>query len=150
MPRGAMFSARSIRKKMNGESANLREHGPERSGGQGLDPHQYDSGDATILALLAESPAADHTDLVITWRAGAYEVWSRRGMIRFKRFADEGGALSFEVVERIGENPIANQDPFIVATIDDELDAAARSGNRTGDPNHAYFEPPALRHHNAS
>ncbi len=131
---------------MNRESANLREHGPERRGGQGLDPHQYDSGDATILALLAESPAADHTDLVITWRAGAYEVWSRRGMIRFKRFAGEGGALSFEVVEQIGENPVANQDPFVVATIDDELDAAARSGNRTDDPNRAYFEPDVLSH----
>jgi hypothetical protein len=141
-----MFSARSIRKKMNRESANRREHGPERRGGQGLDPHQYDSGDATILALLAESPAADHTDLVITWRADAYEVWSRRGMIRFKRFAGDGGALSFEVVEQIGENPVANQDPFVVATIDDELEAAARSGNRTDDPNRAWFEPHVLSH----
>jgi len=44
---------------MNRESDQLREHGPERRGGQGLDPHQYDSGDATILALLAETPAAD-------------------------------------------------------------------------------------------
>src|SRR5579863_8446937 len=116
---------------MNHDSANLREHGPERRGGQGLDPHQYDSGDATILALLAESPAADFVDLAITWRADAYEVWSRRGMVRFKRFADAHGALSFEVVEQIGENPIANQDPFIVSTIADELDASARSGNLT-------------------
>src|SRR5215469_9741838 len=128
---------------------NLREHGPERHGGQGLDPHQYDSGDATILALLAETPAADQVDLAITWRAGAYEVWSRRGMIRFKRFADDRGALSFEVVEQIGENPVANQDPFIVSTIDEELDAAARSGNRTEDPNHAYFEPHVLSHPDA-
>jgi Type I phosphodiesterase / nucleotide pyrophosphatase len=125
---------------------NLREYGPERRGGQGLDPHQYDSGDATILAILAETLAADHVDLVITWRADAYEVWSRRGMIRFKRFADERGALSFEVVEQIGENPVANQDPFIVSTIEEELEAAARSGNRTEDPNHAYFEPHVLSH----
>jgi hypothetical protein len=133
---------------MNRESDKLREHGPERPGGQGLDPHQYDSGDATILALLAETPAADHTDLVITWRAdeNAYEVWARRGMIRFKRFADDRGALSFEVIEQIGENPIANQDPFIVSTIDEELDAAARSGNPTGDPNRAYFEPRVISH----
>ncbi len=117
-------------------------------GGQGLDPHQYDSGDATILALLAESPAADFVDLAITWRAheNAYEVWSRRGMIRFKRFADAHGALSFEVVEQIGENPIANQDPFIVSTIDEELDASARSGNPTDDPNRAFFEPHVLSH----
>ena len=79
---------------MNRESYKRREYGPERRGGQGLDPHQYDSGDATILALLAETPAADFVDLVITWRANenAYEVWSRRGMIRFKRFADRRGA----------------------------------------------------------
>src|SRR5271163_1333724 len=131
---------------MNSESAILREHGPERRGGQGLDPHQYDSGDTTILALLLEDRVADNVDLVITWRADAYEVWSRRGMIRFKRFAGEGGALSFEVVEQIGENPIANQDPFIVSTIDDELEAAARSGNRADDPNRAYFEPHVLSH----
>ena len=133
---------------MSDESDRRHEHGPERRGGQGLDPHQYDSGDATILALLAETPAADHVDLAITWRAkeNAYEVWSRRGMIRFKRFAGERGALSFEVIEQIGKNPVANQDPFIVSTIDEELDAAARSGNRTDDPNHAYFEPRVMSH----
>ncbi len=131
---------------MNRKSGPRRDYGLERRGGNGLDPHQYDSGDATILALLAETPAADYVDLVITWRADAYEVWSRRGMIRFKRFADESGALSFEVVEQIGANPIANQDPFIVSTIEQELDAAVRSGNRTDDPNHAYFEPQVLSH----
>src|ERR1700691_1780490 len=131
---------------MNRESENLREHGPECHGGQGLDPNTHDSGDSTTSALLAETPAADYVDLAITWRADAYEVWSRRGMIRFKRFAEQRGALSFEVVEQIGENPIANQDPFIVSTIDEELDAAGRSGNRTGDPNHAYFEPHVLSH----
>lgn len=131
---------------MNRDSDKLREYGPERRGGQGLDPHQYDSGDATILALLAETPAADYTDLAITWRADAYEVWSRRGMIRFKRFAGERGALSFEVVEQIGENPIANQDPFIVSTIGEELEAAGRGGNRTDDPNRAYFEPGVMSH----
>jgi hypothetical protein len=131
---------------MNQQSGQRREYGPERRGGQGLDPHQYDSGDATILALLAETPTADYVDLAITWRADAYEVWSRRGMLRFKRFADERGALSFEVVEQIGENPLANQDPFIVSTIDEELDAAARSGNRTDDPNRAWFEPQVMSH----
>jgi hypothetical protein len=131
---------------MNHDSAKLREHGPERRDGQGLDPHQYDSGDATILALLAETPAADFVDLAITWRADAYEVWSRRGMIRFKRFADAHGALSFKVVEQIGDNPVVNQDPFIVSTIDEELDAAARSGNRTDDANRAFFEPHVLSH----
>jgi hypothetical protein len=131
---------------MNRESGRLRELGPERGGGQGLDPHQYDSGDATILALLAGTPAADHVDLAITWRGDAYEVWARRGMIRFKRFAGKRGALSFEVVEQIGENPVANQDPFVVSTIAEELDAARRSGNPADDANRAYFEPHALSH----
>jgi len=131
---------------MNRKSELRREYGPERRGGQGLDPHQHDSGDATILALLAETPAADYVDLAITHRADAYEVWSRRGMLRFKRFADERGALSFEVVEQIGVNPIANQDPFVVSTIEEELDASARSGHRTDDPNRAYFEPHVMSH----
>ena len=123
-----------------------REHGPERRGGQGLDPHQHESGDRTILALLAETAAAEHIDLVMTWRDGAYEVWARRGMIRFKRYADEQGALKFEVVEQIGEDPIANQDPFAVSTIGAELEAARRSGNHDDDPNRAYFEPHTLTH----
>ena len=77
------------------KSETRREFGPERLAGQGLDVHQYESGDRTILALLAETPAADQVDLVATWRDDSYEVWSRRGMLRFKRFADESGALSF-------------------------------------------------------
>ena len=127
-------------------NSELREFGPERLAGQGLDVHQYESGDRTILALLAETPAADQVDLVATWRDDSYEVWSRRGMLRFKRFVDESGALSFEVVEQIGENPIANQDPFIVSTIEEELDAAERSGNSTADVNRAFFEPHVLSH----
>lgn len=124
----------------------LKEHGPERPGGQGLDQHQYESGDRTIIALLAEPPARDQVDLVATWRDGAYEVWAQRGMIRFKRLIDEAGKLHFEVIEQIGENPIANQDPFAVATIEEELRAAAASGNPAEDPNAAFFEPHALSH----
>ena len=127
----------------------LRELGPERLVGQGLDIHQHESGDRTILALLAETPAADQVDLVATWRQGAYEAWSRRGMVRFKRFADRNGALSFRVIEQIGANPIANQDPFIVSTIEQELKAAAESGNPTADPNRTYFEPEAISHPDA-
>src|SRR5260370_11589202 len=89
----------------------LREFGPERLVGQGLDVHQYESGDRTILALLAETPAADQVDLVATWRDDSYEVWSRRGMIRYKRFADNPRALSFHIVEQIAPNPLANQHP---------------------------------------
>jgi hypothetical protein len=86
---------------------------------------------------------------VATWRDGAYEVWSRRGMIRFKRFARDDGSLAFEIVERIGENPIANQDPFAVSTIEEELLAARDSGNAHDDPNRAYFEPHTLTHPHA-
>jgi phosphonoacetate hydrolase len=124
----------------------LKEHGPERPGGQGLDPHQYESGDRTIVALLTEPPARDQVDLVATWRDGAYEVWARRGMVRFKRFIDDAGNLSFEVIEQIGENPVANQDPFAVSTIEEEMRAAAASGNPSEDPNVVFFEPHALSH----
>ncbi len=130
-------------------NSTLIEHGPERPGGQGLDPNQYESGDRAILALLKETRAADHVDLVATWRGGAYEVWSRGGMIRFKRYRDSNGALSFEVIEQVGDNPIARQDPFAVATIAEELEAAGLSGNPANDPNHAYFEPHTLTHPDA-
>lgn len=124
----------------------LNEYGPERLRGQGLDPNQHQSGDRTIAALLTRPPACDQIDLVATWRGGAYEVWARRGMIRFKRFADEAGNLHFEVIEQIGENPIGNQDPFAVSTIEEEIRAAHASGNPCDDPNAAFFEPHALSH----
>lgn len=119
----------------------LRELRPERPGGQGLDPNQFESGDRTILTLLTEPPAAGHVDLVATCREGIYEVWARRGMIRFRRLADGAGRLQFEIVEQIGENPIANQDPFALATIEEELSAAAASGFATSDPNRCFIEP---------
>lgn len=121
-------------------------HGPERRGGQGLDPNQYESGDRAILALLRDTRAAHEVDLVATWRDGAYEIWSGRGMVRYQRSADAKAGLRFEIIEQIGENPVCNQDPFAVATIEEELDAARRSGNPTENPNHAYFEPSALTH----
>jgi phosphonoacetate hydrolase len=125
---------------------NSTEHGPERRGGQGLDVNQYESGDRAILALLRDTRAAEEVDLVATWRDGAYEVWSKRGMIRFKRRSDANGGLRFEIIEQIGENPVQNQDPFAVATIEEELDAARCSGCPTKDPNRAYFEPSVLTH----
>jgi phosphonoacetate hydrolase len=127
----------------------FKKHGPERRGGQGLDPNQYESGERAILALLADTRAKDEVDFVATFRDGAYEVWSRRGMIRFMRFADERGRLEFRIVEQIGENPVANQDPFAVATIEEELAAARASGNPADDPNRAFFEPAALSHPDA-
>lgn len=124
----------------------MREHGPERLRGQGLDHNQYESGERTVLALLSQPPACDQVDLVATWRGGAYEVWARRGMIRFKRCLDDAGNLHFEVIEQIGENPIANQDPFAVSTIEEEMRAAHASGNSCADANAAFPEPHALTH----
>ncbi|HLX36622.1 MAG TPA: hypothetical protein VKR29_02435, partial [Candidatus Binataceae bacterium] len=126
-----------------------KEYGPERIAGQGLDPNQYESGDRTIAALLSDAPARDQVDLAITWRDGAYEVWARRGMIRFKRYVDDGGALHFEVIEQVGENPIANQDPFAISTIEEELRASEASGHAATDPNRAFLEPHTLTHPHA-
>ncbi len=127
----------------------MRELPPERLCGQGLDPQQFESGDRTILALLNQSPTRDHVDLVATYRDGAYEIWSTRGMVRFKRHLNARGELAFEVVEQIRENPVGNQDRFAVATLDEELTAAERSGNRVDDPNLAFIEPGALSHPHA-
>jgi phosphonoacetate hydrolase len=124
----------------------MRQYGPERMAGQGLDPNQYESGDRTIAALLTEAPARDQVDLVATWRDGAYEIWARRGMVRFQRFLDDDGKIHFEVIEQVGENPVANQDPFAVSTIAEELAAAAASGHPSDDPDRAFLEPHAVTH----
>ncbi len=123
-----------------------REYGPERLAGQGLDSNQYESGDRTIAALLGDAPARDHVDLVATWRDGAYEVWARRGMIRFKRYLDDAGNLEFEVVEQVGLNPVANQDSFAVSTIAEELAASAAGGHSSTDSNRAFIEPHRVSH----
>ena len=111
----------------------MRVHGPERLGGQGLHPQQDESGDRAIAALLTDPVVGDQVDLVLTWRGadadtGAYEVWSQRGMVRFRRLVDDDGALQFEVLEVVGENPIAAQDPLALNTLALERAAAADSG----------------------
>jgi len=65
--------------------------GPERAGGQGLDSNQEESGNRAILALLTDPEVRDQTDLVITHRGDAYEVWAARGMVRFQRFGTMAG-----------------------------------------------------------
>lgn len=116
--------------------------GPERPGGQGLDPNQYESGDRAIHILLTDGTAGPQTDMVITCREDAYEVWAQRGMIRFQRFhAADGSGYDYRVIEQIGENPIANQDRRALATIEEELAAAAASGFPADDANRAYVEP---------
>ncbi|MFN0148457.1 MAG: alkaline phosphatase family protein [Dehalococcoidia bacterium] len=103
--------------------------GPERPGGQGLDPNQEESGNLAIFKLLEGEDGRGWTDFVATMRTAAggstsYEAWARRGMVRWVRtYADEGG-YDYHVIEVIGENPIARQDPAALATIADELAAA--------------------------
>ena len=89
----------------------MRVHGPERLAGQGLDPQQAESGDRAIAVLLTGPVVGPQVDLVLTWRGddpqnGAYEAWSARGMVRFRRLADDHGGLHFEVLEVVGTNPL--------------------------------------------
>src|SRR5262245_13812408 len=95
----------------------MRVFGPERLVGQGLDPDQEESGNRAILALLADAEVREQVDLVLTWRAGeadgegAYEIWSARGLVRFQRLLHDDGRIEYRVLEVVGENPVANQDP---------------------------------------
>ncbi|HVN87420.1 MAG TPA: alkaline phosphatase family protein [Candidatus Binatia bacterium] len=114
--------------------------GPERRNGQGLDAHQEESGNRAILALLTDPQVRDHMDLVITCRDDIYEVWARRGLVRFQRVL-ANGHFEYRVLEQIGDNPIADQRHTSIATCADELRAAAASGHPTEDVNHAYIEP---------
>ncbi|MCH7837808.1 MAG: alkaline phosphatase family protein [Chloroflexi bacterium] len=117
---------------------------PERLAGQGLDANQEESGHRAIHLLLTHPVVGPQTDLVVTYRDGAYEVWAQRGMVRFQRsFAPDGGH-QYQVIETVGQNPIENQSPQALATIDEELEAARLSGNPTDDPNHTYIEPEQL------
>jgi hypothetical protein len=114
--------------------------GPERSGQQGLGAEQEESGNRAILALLEDAPVRDHVDLVITARGGAYEVWSRRGMLRFRRVAD-GAGMRFETLERLGEDPLANTDPSLLASLEDEQRAAGAAPLER-----AFLQPEQLSH----
>ena len=122
---------------------------PERPGGQGLDANQEESGNRAIASLLTDPVRGPQTDLVITYRdapdgQGAYEVWAARGMVRFQRLYDQNGGYAYRVVERIGDDPIANQDPAALATLAQELEAGAKSGYSGTDPAQAFVEPEHL------
>ncbi|MCX8071363.1 MAG: alkaline phosphatase family protein [Candidatus Binatia bacterium] len=116
---------------------------PERQGGQGLDPQQYESAERALLALLDDPEVRDHVDLVLTCRDSTYEVWSRRGLLRFQRLCCDG-EQAFRVVELIGDNPIARTDADLVSTVEEERAAAVRSGYDGSDPNLAFIEPEHL------
>jgi hypothetical protein len=122
---------------------------PERPGGQGLDANQEESGNRAIAALLTDPVRGSQTDLAITYRErpdgqGAYEVWAARGMLRFQRLYDQNGGYAYRVIERIGDDPIANQDPTALATLAQELEAGAKSGYSGTDPAQAFVEPEHL------
>ncbi|MGH0035434.1 MAG: alkaline phosphatase family protein [Myxococcota bacterium] len=120
--------------------------GPERPAGQGLGPHQAESGNRSILALLGDPSVGEQVDLVITYRQagdeasgelqepGAYEVWSARGLVRFQRVATEEGGVDYRVLEVVGENPLARQDPLALATLALEQEAARATGHDPDDP----------------
>lgn len=116
--------------------------GPERPGGQGLDHHQEESGNLAIWKLLTSEDGQAWTDIVATYRrdhagSGAYEAWSRRGMVRWiRRYAPRGG-YEYEVVEVVGDNPLERQDPRALATFAEELAA----GRDPSDPARAFIEP---------
>jgi hypothetical protein len=127
-------------------SSPLRDHGPERLAGQGLDRHQTESGDRALLALLDDPATREHVDLVLTWREGtderpaAYEAWSRRGLVRFARRIDDGGRLVFEVLEVVGTNPLECQDPAALRTVEEEKAAARASGGDGEDPARRFID----------
>jgi len=116
--------------------------GPERDGGQGLDHNQEESGNLAIHKLLALDDGRAWTDFVATYRrgrdgSGAYEAWSLRGMVRWIRTYAPGGGYSYEVIEVVGENPLARQDPRALSTLAEELAA----GRDPSDPQAAFVEP---------
>ncbi len=126
------------------EAQDVAVAGPERPGGQGLDASQEESGNRAIHLLLTHPVVAPQTDFVATHRNGSYEVWAQRGMVRFRRRVGGDGGYRYDVIETIGRDPIAEDDPQAVATIEEELEAARRSGNPTDDPNRAFIEPDHL------
>jgi hypothetical protein len=124
----------------------MRIHGPERLAGQGLDSEQTESGNRAIHALLTDPGVGEQVDLVFTWRGddpadGAYEVWSARGMVRFRRLIADDGSLAFEVLETVGVNPVANQDGLALATLAAECDAARSGGFDADDPARRFIAP---------
>jgi phosphonoacetate hydrolase len=117
---------------------------PERPGGQGLDENQYESGERAIHLLLTDPVVGTQTDFVSTYRDGAYEVWAKRGMVRFQRLYAPDGGYEYRIVEQIGENPIEQQGTDVLRTLADELAAAERSGFSETDPARAFVGPEHL------
>ncbi|GIW41015.1 MAG: hypothetical protein KatS3mg076_1592 [Candidatus Binatia bacterium] len=96
---------------------------PERADRQGLHGARARSAARAILALFRDPKVASRVHFVAACRDGIYEAWGRRGLVRFRRAVDEGGRLVFPVVERIGEDPLADQDHRALATLAEETRA---------------------------
>lgn len=97
------------------ETARTKAVGPERPGGQGLDQNQEESGNLAIHKLLTSDDGRAWTDFVASARhatdgSWTYEAWALRGMVRWIRRYAPSGRYEYEVVESLGENPIADQD----------------------------------------
>ena len=106
----------------------LESVGPERCGGQGLDPQQEESGNRAIFELLASDDGRAWTDFVATARQSpddtwSYEAWALRGMVRWVRSYSPAG-YDYHVVETHGEDPLVRQDATALATLAAELAAA--------------------------
>src|SRR5256885_15125958 len=105
---------------------------PERLAGQGLDENQYESGERAIQTLLTDETVGPQTDLAITYRDGAYEVWAQRGMIRFERTYGQGGGYAYRLVEQSGAHALGRPGARALARID-ERGGAARAAGLAGD-----------------
>ena len=83
--------------------------GPERPGGQGLDPNQEESGNHAILKLLTTEDGRSWTDFVATVRvaddgSAVYEAWAARGLVRWvRRFAAAGTGRNCGEISRQAE-----------------------------------------------
>jgi arylsulfatase A-like enzyme len=115
--------------------------GPERPGGQGLDHNQEESGNLAIEKLLMSEDGRAWTDFVATCRvepdgSAVYEAWAVRGVVRWVRHFADGG-YRYEIIEVVGENPLARQDPRALSTLEDELAA----GRTPDDWERAFVEP---------
>lgn len=119
----------------------MRVHGPERLAGQGLDPQQTESGNRLIATLLTDPVVGPQIDLLLTWRPTGYEAWAERGMVRFLRLVDDSGRLHFQVAEVLGENPVAQQDPLALNSVELEAAAAVASGFNGADPERRFIAP---------
>ena len=117
--------------------------GPERPGGQGLDHNQEESGNLAIHKLLTSDDGRAWTDFVATARqerdgSWSYEAWALRGMVRWVRRYAAGDGYEYEVVEVVGQNPIAAQDHRALSTLSEELAAGS------GEPETNFVEPANL------